>query len=84
MNIKNNWKIDDAATGLSIKVVPGESLDKLQIRGTGNGLVRDFWFTKDGTFDGTGAFYDDGSEGFEDAADAFDNVGEEIVNGKEI
>jgi len=56
MNINDDWKIDDEVSGLSIKILPGENLDRLQIRNSDNDLVRDFWFTKDGDFDGTGAY----------------------------
>lgn len=80
MNIKDNWKIDDEVSGLLIKVVPGDHLNKLQIRSAGNQLVRDFWFTKDGTFDGTEAFIEDGFFKEDDA----DSVSEDVVNGKEV
>ncbi len=68
MNIKDSWEIDDEVSGLSIKVIPGENLDKLQIRSANSDVVRDFWFTKDGTFDGTGAFIEEGSEDKEEVS----------------
>ena len=55
MIIKDNWKIKDEISGLAIEIQPGEYLDKIHIESLDGKMNRDFWFTKDGTFDGTGA-----------------------------
>ena len=55
MNIKDDWEIKDDVSGLSIKVQPGKNLDKLHIENLDGTMNRDFWFTKDGEFDGTGS-----------------------------
>ena len=57
MEINNNFEIKDGPTGLLIKVIPGKTMDRLHIErfqpeGVGN---RDFFFNKDGSFDGTGS-----------------------------
>ena len=55
MLIHNSWKIKDEVSGLSIEVIPGEKLDRLHIESLDGPMNRDFWFTKDGKFDGTGS-----------------------------
>jgi hypothetical protein len=64
MIIADDWTITDAISGLRITVRPGLKLDRLCIehitskppKGMGRHM-RDFWFAKDGTFDGTGTAY---------------------------
>jgi len=53
MLMKNEWKITDEVSGLTIEVISGENLDKLHIESIKPGMNRDFYFTKDGEFDGT-------------------------------
>jgi len=56
MNIKDDFKFVDVVTGLKLSIIVGKELDRLHvenIRGDCNN--RDFWFTKDGKFDGTGS-----------------------------
>jgi len=48
MKIDDEWKFEDEVSGLRLKVIPGNDLNRLQVNG------RDFWFGKDGEFDGTG------------------------------
>ncbi len=55
MQIEDSWKIKDGVSGLSIKVQPGKKLDRLHIESLDGKMNRDFWFTKDGEFDGTGS-----------------------------
>ena len=55
MNIKDDWEVEDGVSGLSIKVQPGKNLDKLHIENLDGTVNRDFWFTKNGEFDGTGS-----------------------------
>ncbi len=55
MIIKDGWKIKDGVSGLSIEVQAGKELDKLHIESLDGKMNRDFWFTKDGEFDGTGS-----------------------------
>lgn len=58
MQIKDNWEIDDAVSGLKLKAIPGKVLNHLHIESTNpdaRPMNRDFWFTKDGDFDGTGS-----------------------------
>ncbi len=49
MKIKDGWQFGDGVSGLDFKVKDGRVLDVLTING------RDFYFTKDGEFDGTGS-----------------------------
>ncbi len=65
MIINDKFAIEDAVSGLRIKVVPGHKQDCLCIEHMipqpqqpvcGN---RDFWFTKDGEFTGTGSVIGD-------------------------
>ncbi len=57
MNINDNFELKDGPTGLLLKVVVGKTMDRLHIErfqpeGVRN---RDFFFNKDGSFDGTGS-----------------------------
>lgn len=63
MNIKDDFEINDHVTGLKIKVIPGKfGLDRLHIEIVGKPAVhnRDFFFTRDGEFDGTGSSLEEG------------------------
>ncbi len=55
MIISANWTIKDEVSCLMIKVITGKQLDKLHIESLDGKMNRDFWFTKDGKFDGTGS-----------------------------
>lgn len=58
MQIRDDWKFEDRISGVAFKVVAGKNLDQLRINVIRHGLPpvnRDFWFTKDGEFDGTGS-----------------------------
>ena len=55
MNINNGWKIKDEISGLSIEAIDGKYLNHLHIESLDGKMNRDFWFTKDGKFDGTGS-----------------------------
>jgi len=54
MKIDDNWKIKDIVSGLYIKIYIGKNLDRLHIESLDKKMNRDFWFSKDGKFDGTG------------------------------
>ena len=56
MKIEDGWKIKDEVSGLSIKARSGKALDSLHIESLDGTMNRDFFFTKDGGFDGTGSF----------------------------
>ena len=63
MQINDTWEIEDAVSGLRLKVIPGTKQDRLHVESLTGGTAaddhpkmnRDFWFTKDGAFDGTGS-----------------------------
>ena len=55
MIIADDFKIEDAVSGLKIEVVSGGTLDKLRVESLDGTMNRDFWFTKDGKFDETGS-----------------------------
>ena len=57
MKIHGRWQREDAVSGLRLTVIEGEKLDILRIEFIGERMVdnRDFWFDKDGGFDGTGS-----------------------------
>ena len=58
MKINDQFKLDDRVSGLRLKVIQGEKLDRLHIEIDPNSPVvrnRDFFFTRDGAFDGTGS-----------------------------
>jgi len=63
MKIADDWEFDDLVTGLKLKVMPGRNLDHLQITNISGNTCdnRDFWFTKEGEFDGTGSCIAEGS-----------------------
>ena len=54
MKISDKFVIEDKVSGLSIEIIPGKKLDRLRIWPPGK-VSRDFWFDKDGKFDGTGS-----------------------------
>ena len=49
MKIKDGWQFGDGVSGLDFRLRDEKALDVLTING------RDFYFTKDGEFDGTGS-----------------------------
>lgn len=57
MEIRDDWKFDDAVTGLKLSVKCGTHMNRLHIEPMGDAgyIDRDFFFTKDGKFDGTGS-----------------------------
>ena len=67
MQISDTWEIEDAVSGLRLKIIPGTKQDRLHVESLTGGTAtddhpkmnRDFWFTKDGKFDGTGAVVED-------------------------
>lgn len=60
MYIPDDWSIEDAVSGLRLQVIPGKYLNRLHIERFTEPLAdnRDFFFTKDGAFDGTGCALD--------------------------
>ena len=60
MQIADDFELDDKISGLRIKVIKGLKLDHLHIEVIApplnpNVTNRDFFFTRDGEFDGTGS-----------------------------
>lgn len=59
MKIKDGFEFDDPVTGLRFKVVNGRKLDRLHVElgkpGAPKIKNRDFFFTREGDFDGTGS-----------------------------
>ena len=63
MKINDGWTIDDQASGLRLEIRIGIKLDTLHVESLTGGkkgdatprMNRDFYFTKDGEFDGTGS-----------------------------
>ena len=55
MEIKDGWKIRDGVLGLSIEVKKGKELNKIHIESLDGNMNRDFYFTPEGEFDGTGS-----------------------------
>lgn len=55
MIISDDWKIEDEVSGLKLKVCSDKNLNKIHIESLDGKMNRDFWFTKDGKFDGTGS-----------------------------
>ena len=60
MKIADNFELDDKISGLRIKVIKGITMDRLHIDVIApplnpNVTNRDFFFTRDGEFDGTGS-----------------------------
>jgi len=59
MEIKD-WKYEDLVTGITFMFIEGKTLNRLHLEGNlGNVNNRDFYFTKDGKFDGTGSAIQD-------------------------
>jgi hypothetical protein len=67
MKINDAWEFEDAVSGLRLKIILGTKLDRLHVESLTGGTAtddhpkmnRDFWFTKDGKFDGTGSVVED-------------------------
>lgn len=58
MEINGRWDFDDLVSGLRLSVIEGEHTNRLHIEITGEPPVvnnRDFFFRKDGSFEGTGS-----------------------------
>ena len=57
MIIDDKWEIEDKVSGLRIKIVKGKTQNRLQVERFAEPIVnnRDFWFTSEGMFDGTGS-----------------------------
>lgn len=56
MQIADNWECDDSGvSGLKLKVKRGESMDRICIQVPSSSEYREFWFNRDGSFDGTGS-----------------------------
>lgn len=55
MKIKDDWKTEDGVSGLRIEVRKGKVFNNLHIESLDGKMNRDFFFTKDGEFDGTGS-----------------------------
>ena len=58
MLINDTFEFEDKVSGLKLKVIPGIHGGRLRIEHIGEPMSdnRDFFFTKDGEFDGTGSF----------------------------
>jgi len=62
MQINDGWMVHDVVTGLAFEIKCGKKLDCLHVESVTGGTAaddhpkinRDFYFTKDGAFDGTG------------------------------
>ncbi len=59
MKINDDWEVHDEVSGLRLRVIPGEKQDHLRIENLRPEAddcqrSRDFWFSKDGEFLGTG------------------------------
>ena len=62
MKINDNFKIKDGVSGLKIEFIKGKTMDRLHIERFAKGYNnRDFWFNKDGSFDGTGSCTENGA-----------------------
>lgn len=57
MLINDTWEFEDKVSGLKFKITPGKRQNRLHIERIGEPIVdnRDFFFTQDGEFDGTGS-----------------------------
>ena len=58
MQINDGWKIKDAVSGLCFKIKVGKTMDVLHVESLPDEkpkMNRDFFFKKDGKFDGTGS-----------------------------
>jgi hypothetical protein len=63
MLLPDDWSIEDTVSGLRLSVHGGTKLNRLHIERLDSPPVcdnRDFFFTKDGEFDGTGSSYCEG------------------------
>ncbi len=61
MKMEDGFEIDDKVSGLKLKVIKGITLDRLHVEVVGEPIRRnrDFFFTREGEFDGTGSAMDD-------------------------
>ena len=59
MHISDDFVLEDEVSGLRISARPGEFLNRLHVEFIGVPVAtnRDFWFAKDGAFDGTGSAF---------------------------
>ncbi len=55
VKIEDGWAFTDPVTGLTLTIVKGKNLDRLKVAGVPGCGPRDFFFTHDGKFDGTGS-----------------------------
>jgi len=57
MKIADDWTIEDAVSGLKLRIVTGPKLNRLHIERLPEHISnnRDFFFDKEGKFDGTGS-----------------------------
>lgn len=57
MKIKAPFKIEDKVSGLKLEIIEGKALNIIHIEHIGKPISknRDFYFTKEGDFDGTGS-----------------------------
>ena len=57
MQIEDNFEFEDKLSGMKIQFKKGEFLNTLHVEFIGDHTVdnRDFFFTHEGTFDGTGS-----------------------------
>ncbi len=58
MKIQKDWTFEDAVSGLRLSVIEGKQLNHLHIEHFGTKPIsgnRDFYFDKNGKFDGTGS-----------------------------
>ena len=54
--IEDGWEFEDLVTGIKFKATVGKVLNKIHLEGDfGTVKNRDFYFTKEGKFDGTGS-----------------------------
>lgn len=64
MQIEDGFEFEDLLTGMKIKFTEGEFLNTFHVEFTGERKVsnRDFFFTHEGEFDGTGSSFDGKSD----------------------
>jgi len=57
MKIENGWQFEDHVSGLRLTIIEGKKQDRLRIEHIHEPICdnRDFFFDKDGVFDGTGS-----------------------------
>jgi len=59
--IEDGWEFEDLVTGIKFKATVGKGLNKIHLDGDfGTVNNRDFYFTKEGKFDGTSSATCDG------------------------